>query len=596
MPLIHAVMPAPWWTPLTYRHTEALAPGLRVAAPLGRGFRVGVTVDSASAFTDESKIKSIAELVDEAPVLPDELLRLALWFGETWFIGAGFALKNLLPAKFFTNEKIPPSPARGAAKASFSAHDVYDANLFTRYDRYVEMLENTDGPSLVLFPEVGMARAFWEALPPHLLDGGALWPASPSKQWKIWKEAQAGRLKFVAGSPGAAFLPMPGLAAIAVDEENQGSWRTQSHPCFNIRSLLGTRAALAGAKFFLGGAMPSSKGFLRAEPECPQSKNESRLVFVSLKEAAASEFDALRDTLPISEPLVRETAAARRAGRWALWLLDRKGYAGEIVCDECGGSVRCARCGSSMRWERGVLRCLSCGERVRLPEKCPNCGGRLLQGVRPGLEALHERAEGALKYKFKNVLLLQKNDGEIPEAQKLKEDYPDGALIVGTRRLLSLCDGLSPAVVGWIDADAEARQPEYDAKAKAFALLWESMWRGTDALERRLVIQSRRPGKGWQEALSRGWGLFWRRELKERREWELPPYTPMLKVTMPKIYGPSFVETLQNRDFEYWISEEKDNEIWIRTKRFHELAEILKPFFDIKGTRKGFPTVLLYLD
>ena len=104
-----------------------------------------------------------------------------------------------------------------------------------------------------------------------------------------------------------------------------------------------------------------------------------------------------------------------------MWLLDRKGYAGELYCEECGWAARCSRCGSAMRWEerRARLRCVSCGERAPLPERCPNCGGLLMRGSRPGLEALFERAEGALRGSFGNILLFQNDEEKIPAAEEL---------------------------------------------------------------------------------------------------------------------------------------------------------------------------------
>lgn len=598
MALVQAAIPAPWWTPLTYSHDEVLPEGLRVSVPLGRDRRVAVTLaGDAPEAIDPRRLKAVAGVVDDSPAIPEELWRLVKWFGETWFIGAGFAMKTILPTKFFTDEVLPPLPAITPGEKKFSADDIYCADLARRYEYYREIL-GKGGASLVLFPEVKLAKAFWDSLPKELRGEGALWPVSAPAQWKLWKSARLGEPRFIVGSPGAAFVPLAGLSAIVMDEENQGGWRTQSHPVFHLRSLLGMRATFAGARFVLGGTMPSSKGFLRAEPQCAEEKNDARLIFVSLKDALASEFEALRETLPISEPLIRETAEARRRGKWALWLLDRKGYAGEILCEECGKTLRCKRCGASMRWEesRRSLRCTACGQREPIPERCPNCGGLLLTGVRPGLEALYERAEGALKHLYKNVLLIQNQDEKMPGADALMREYPGGALVIGTRRILSLCDELDPAVVGWIDADAEARSPEYDAKARAYAMLWESMWRGKGSRERKIVVQSRRPGREWQDALRRGWRVFWRRELKERREWELPPFTPMIKITTPVGTAEKIAPRLEEAAIEYWISEENNEEIWVRTKRFQQLKDILKPFFDIGGTRKGFPTVLLYLD
>ncbi|MCF0248494.1 MAG: hypothetical protein HUJ86_07795 [Synergistes sp.] len=299
----------------------------------------------------------------------------------------------------------------------------------------------------------------------------------------------------------------------------------------------------------------------------------------------------------MSLPLIRETAKARREGRWAFWLLDRKGYAGEISCEECGSTVRCPKCGAAMRWEEleKRLRCLACGCKSEIPESCPNCGGLLLSGVHPGVEALYKRAEGALKYRFKNVLLLQNGEQKEFKPDRLVKGYPNGALIIGTRRLLSLCDELSPGAIGWIDADAEARSPEYDARSRAFSMVWESMWRG-DSQDRKVIIQSLRPGLGWQKGLSRGWRNFWQRELNERKEWELPPYMPLIKIDALPETAEKIAAALENRAAEYWISEEKKSEIWVRTKKFTMLTEILRPFFEIKSARKGFPAVSLYLD
>lgn len=591
MPFVHAIFPAPWWTPLSYEWETELAEGLRVSAPLGRGNRIGVTVNSRGSF-DASKIKRLAGVIDERPPLPPELWKLIKWFGSTWFIGAGFAMKTLLPSKFFSDEALPPRPG-GESRGDFSAECFYDTDYKKRWERYRSVLEE-GAPALALFPEAVMARAFWESLPPALRDEGALWPDGPSKQWKLWKLALEGGLRFIVGPPGASFVPLAGLSAIIMDEENQGGWRSQKHPVFNARPLLGKRAEFAGARFVLGGSMPSAKSFLSMNPRGGDNGGEPRLIFVDTKEAQASEFAALTGKLSISVPLLRETAAARSRGEWAMWLLDRKGYAGELCCEECGWSARCPRCGSAMRWEerRGRLRCVSCGECAPLPERCPNCGGMLMRGSRPGLEALFERAGGALRGRYGGVLLFQ-NDGEkIPQAEELAEQYPHGALLIGTRGLLSLCGGLSPSVIGWIDADAEARSEGYDARARAYAMLWESMWRGG---ERRVVVQSRRPGTGWQDGLRRGWRSFWRRELAERAELELPPFVPMIKITAARSALREIASKLEEAGVDCWQSDE-EAALWARTKRFAALGAILSPYFSISRSGKAFPSVLLYLD
>ncbi len=592
MPFVHTVFPAPWWTPLSYRFERELPEGLRVSAPLGRGYRIGVSVN-ARYECNESKIKPIASAVDERPPLPPELWRLVKWFGSTWFIGAGFAMKTLLPSKFFSEEKLPPRP-ENERTGGFSAECLYDVSHGKRWGRYINVLE--DGlPALALFPESVMAQAFWEALPPSLRGEGALWPTAPAKQWKLWKLALAGGLRFIVGPPGAAFVPLAGLSSIIMDEENQGGWRSQKHPVFNVRPLLGKRAEFAGARFVLGGSMPSSKVFLGMKPRCAENSNGERLIFVDTKDAQSSEFKALDGKLSLSVPLLRETSAARARGEWAMWLLDRKGYAGEFYCEECSWTARCPRCGSAMRWEerRRRLHCGVCGYSAQLPEECPNCGGHLMRGSRPGLEALYGRAVGALQEKYRSILLFQNQDEKTPSAEELAKQYPDGALLIGTRRLLSLCCGLAPSLIGWIDADAEARFEDFDARARAYAALWESMWRGGG--ERRVIVQSRCPGSGWQECLRRGWGAFWNRELSERSELELPPFAPMIKITAERSAAGELAAQLDGAGIDCWRSDD-GCAVWARTKRFSALGAMLSPYFSISRSGKAFPSVLLYLD
>ncbi len=219
-----------------------------------------------------------------------------------------------------------------------------------------------------------------------------------------------------------------------------------------------------------------------------------------------------------------------------------------------------------------------------------------MEGVRPGLEALAEKASSLMSQKRGPVLLFQNDDEKIPTAKKLLSEYADGALVIGTRRTLALMDDIPSALVGWIDSDSEARSSEYDAKQRAFALIWESLWRGKVPDDRKIVIQSRRPCKNWQNSLRLGWHDFWEKELEERQEMELPPYVPMINITMPSGLGHELAQTLDSAAMEYWETEESADEIWVRTKKFDKLSSLIAPYFHIRNTRRGFPMITLSLD
>ena len=599
---ISVAVPGPWWTRLLYLHEESLTPGVRVLVPLGRSSRVGLVVESDGEDEDvsDAKLKPVSKVLDITPPLPLDLRKTLDWFAETWFIGAGTASKTLLPSSFFDTCELPAVSECGANNPAVPVKYVYEQCDTERFARYSDMAANARGGKIFLFPEPAAAKRFWNLLPDEIRNSGALWPASnPSKQWKLWQAAREGALNLIVGSQAAAFVPMRNLALIVMDDESSGGWRTQRYPYFHHRPLVAARSEYAGAQLVLGGRIPSSKAYMQAGDEsAPCVSAGKRLIFVDLHDSSSFDVDAVRDSVMISRPLVRETKEALSDGNWAMWILDRKGYAGEIYCSECGLPVRCPRCGGVMRWEgrENRLACLECSATLPVPDKCPSCGGPFLEGVRPGLEALASRASRLFGRVREDIILLQ-NDGErVPSCKVLMKEHQKGGIIIGTRKILAMTDELPVRTVGWIDSDSEARQTEYDAKARAFSMIWESLWRGKNSDIRRIVVQSRRPEKGWQSGLSRGFARFWKNELKERKEWELPPFVPMLKVTMPHGTGGELSELLDRDGISYWESENSADEIWLRTKKFALVRKSLSPFFHIRNVRRGFPSVRLFLD
>lgn len=78
---------------------EATVPGVRVTAPFGRGNRrtEGIVL-SVSEAEDESRLKTIDTVLDDAPVLTAEQLRLCVWMAEQFFCTVYSAARAMLPA------------------------------------------------------------------------------------------------------------------------------------------------------------------------------------------------------------------------------------------------------------------------------------------------------------------------------------------------------------------------------------------------------------------------------------------------------------------------------------------------------------------
>lgn len=612
--LVSVALPGPWWTDLTYRLPSGLSckPGARVRVPVGKGSRVALVLDVGAKRGDDAfggELRDLLAVIDERPLLSRANLALIRWFCEAHLCGSGTAVKTLLPARFLEGASLLSG---GAPQIDDRVHDssdvsfVYEPQDAVRYGKYAQIL--SDGrPTIVAFPTYPDALAFAsfledaDSLPKG--EGFFVYPRSgAAAEWKAWRELSSSEeISLAIGGQAIATAPLRGLARIIVDDESNHVWRTARRPVYNIRSLMAMRAKLEGLSLVLGGRMPSARAFTRLTDVrsgvLERPAGTKNFMFVDIRLAYAPEVKGVRDALAVSEPLVRETVRAIDSGAWAMWILDRKGYAGEIVCEECGVSVRCEKCGGAMRWEASAdrVRCVSCGASAGVPDLCPGCRGRLLFARRPGLEALLMLARAAVD---RPSAVFSAGDGR----EKNMPIPPDPAssvpgLLIGTRAVLALCDTLKVGLTGWIDADGEARSHEHNARARAFGLIWESRWRGLSSGDRKVLLQTSRPGKDWQVGLERGWSAFWRRELKERRLFGLPPFSSLVRVAASAFDAGRMIEVFEKERFEYWVAdtpEGKKTVIWLRTRRLSALRRALLPFFGISAAKRGLPEMTVW--
>ncbi|MDR1482599.1 MAG: hypothetical protein LBI74_08240 [Synergistaceae bacterium] len=616
----------PWWTLLSYMGPDCPV-GTRVLVPVGNGARVGLVAavgDDALTGGYGGELRDVIRVIDETPILSREFISLLRWFSDTYLCGLGTAMKALLPASFLKGEPlISPSPddppeallasqPRGSSRTAESGHEdvsfVYEPTDSARFERYAGMI--ADGrPTLISFPVYSAAVRFEEYLSAsRVAEGdhaGAIlrYPRSGARaEWRAWSRLTRGAgVRIVIGAQSSAMAPLRGVSRIIVEDESNNIWRTVRHPVYNVRSLMAKRALLEGASFVLGGRMPSPRAYMRAAGGDPQDALTTgaarRVVMVDMKLAYSPEVRGMLDSLAVSEPLVRETDSALERGAWAIWILDRKGYAGEIVCSECGASIRCGRCGGTMRLEASASRtsCVSCGTRGPIPGVCPNCSGTLLSAKRPGLEALLGLAKSAVTSPAP-VIPFGDDGDEIRDSAR--ERGP--GLVLGTRAALSLCDGMNVGMIGWIDADGEARSQEHGARARAFGLVWESLWRGLSPEGRTVLLQTRRPGLEWQRGL-RGprpdWRRFWRDELREREDFGMPPFLSLIKIEAAANRASEIANILEGEGFEFWMSDEPDSKrpvVWIRTKKISALRKKIEPFFHIRQASRGYPSVTVW--
>ncbi|MFA7622055.1 MAG: hypothetical protein WCY56_09465 [Aminobacteriaceae bacterium] len=599
------VVPGPWWNGLTYSTDSPVAPGLRVAVPLGRGERIGIVRETRDLNEDKEAqftLRPIKGVLDEYPIFPGRLWELFEWGGRVFLCGTGELLRIASPSSILdSTEPVSLMPPMDDLQVALTPEELflYSCRQEERWLKYTDFLEGKRG-FIVLFPEQELARKFWGDLPKAVRNETILWPSQGGKRLSAaWNTVRNEPLRGVVGGPGAVFAPLRYVDAIIVDEESSGAYRTYTKPLVNIRTLAGKRARLESASLLLSGRVPSSRVFLRGRLNSSERPKRESIRFAGIKEAFAASLRGIGDSMPLTSALFSETGLCLSSGRTVLWLLDRKGYAGEIACEDCGSAVRCRKCGASVVWEekRGRTRCPSCGELRSMPEECPACRGRLLTGKRPGLEAVFPVARGLVNEGQPALLLDDLKATGKRRLREITDGLSRGGIVLGTRAALSLCDNLDIGFIAWLDADAEVRSVAYQAKFTVFSMVWESIWRGGSADGRVVLLQSRRPGSGWQRGVAQGWSAFWKQELSERRELELPPFSYLFEIKAHSAEQKAeILASLEGARMNPMDPGDPPLVIWLSATSVVPVREALAPFFSIARSRRGFPGICVWID
>src|SRR5207342_2920616 len=179
----------------------------------------------------------------------------------------------------------------------------------------------------------------------------------------------SGEARVVVGARSAVFAPVRGLGLIVVDEEHDQSYKQDSDPRYDARTVAAKRASLEGAVAIFGSATPRPESWAALDRLELGGRLLGRLPPVRV-------VDLRREAgYPLSAPLLAELGKIAEGGGKAILLLNRRGVAPALHCRACGTTVRCDNCDVALVLHGDHrLRCHHCGHTEPEPETCSTCG------------------------------------------------------------------------------------------------------------------------------------------------------------------------------------------------------------------------------
>ncbi len=336
-----------------------------------------------------------------------------------------------------------------------------------------------------------------------------------------------GSVRIAVGARSAVFAPLADLGLVIVDEEHDGSYKQESEPAYDARTVARWRAEQSGAVVVLGSATPSVEAYARVplHADLPRRVDGSRPPELEIVD--------MRGVHSVFSPqLAGALAASVDAGEKAILFLNRRGFASSLACDHCGHAWACPHCDVALTLFGGRgLRCRTCGHTEAAPATCPACGSTEL--VRLGFGT--ERVEREVRTLLPGVDLVRLDSDVASSYARLRAvlDHfaaPGPKVLVGTQMIAKGHHFPDVTLVGVVNADLTLRFPDFRAEEHTFSLLIQVGGRsGRGERPGRVLVQTLSPeARPIALAAAREEERFYAEELDRRRELRYPPSSMLI--------------------------------------------------------------------
>jgi primosomal protein N' (replication factor Y) len=537
----------------TYEVPEGVGPGAIVRVPFGRSRARGIVTELVASPPEGVEARAIEGVVGE---IPPTLVELALWLADYYGSTPGRALALVAPeTPKRRKEQAPPAERQALAgeapPAALSAEQeaavarilaapagtnllLYGATGSGKTEVYLQacasMLERGFG-AIILVPEIALAPQTVGRVRARFGDRVAiLHSALTEAERRDERERIAsGEARIVVGARSAIFAPIRGLGLIVVDEEHDPSYKQDSDPRYDARTVAAKRAALEGAVAVYGSATPRPESWAALERIELGGRLGASLPPVRV-------VDLRREAgYPLSAPLLDALrGVAERRGK-AILLLNRRGLAPALHCRACGTTIRCPNCDVALVLHGDAsLQCHHCGYQRDSPSNCPACGSPDLARIGAGTQKL----ERELARELPDLELVRLDADAVAKPEQLaallqRFAETEGAVLLGTQMVAKGHHFAGVELAAVVDADTGLGLPDFRAEERTFQLITQLAGRsGRDAPGRVLVQTFQPDARPVAHAARHDVGRFLTEELDRRKALDYPPYAHLVRIVV----------------------------------------------------------------
>ena len=444
-------------------------------------------------------------------------------------------IKNLTAEQIEAISKIKNSNNKG-----FLLKGVTGSGKTEVYMKLVEHTLNEGKGAIVLVPEIALTPQMIERFKGRFGEDVALFHSklSDGERFDEWYRVKTGKCRLVVGARSAVFLPVNNLGMIIVDEEHEGTYKSDYNPKYNTKDVVEFLSFTKDCKYVLGSATPSVESFADAMV--------SKIELVTLnnridnKPLPDIEMVDMREELRVknlsmfSRKLYKEIKEALERKEQIILFLNRRGFSTFVSCRSCGYVFKCHKCDISMTYHKnGYLICHYCGKTEKQIHVCPKCKSKYVKFFGAGTE----KVESEVKKYFKDAKVLRMDKDTTRNKGSHEKIYnsfknKEADILIGTQMIGKGLDFKDVTVVGILAADMSLNIPDYRSSEKTFQIITQVAGRaGRGDKKGKVIIQTYDPGNpSLNYAINNDYIGMFKDEISLRQQMGYPPFEKIILI------------------------------------------------------------------
>ncbi|WMJ82431.1 primosomal protein N' [Clostridium sp. MB40-C1] len=377
---------------------------------------------------------------------------------------------------------------------------------------------------------------------------------SDGERYDEWLRVKNKQVKVAIGARSAIFLPFDNLGMIIIDEEHEGSYKSDSNPKYTAREIAEIKSNIEGCKVILGSATPSIETYYRS------LNKEIQLIKLTKRADGALMPDInivdMREELMknnksiFSEELYNGINNSLINKEQIILFLNRRGFSTFVSCRKCGYVFKCESCDISLTYHHNnYLSCHYCGKSYPVSKVCPKCGSKYVKYFGVGTEKIEEE----VKKKFPQARVLRMDFDTTRKKNSYEDIYnafknEEADILIGTQMVTKGLDFKNVTLVGIIAADISLNLPDFRSGERTFQLITQVAGRaGRGKKKGKVILQTYNPDSYSIKCASQNdFDSFYKEEIGIRYNMNYPPFTKILLINFSSKNENLLIKSIQN--------------------------------------------------